>query len=71
MSRHHFRFRVVVPKIDMEGQYEMNAKLLFLNLVGKGPITINVSKYTEEKLFFDNLNVFLYRIFLSTFNKAQ
>ncbi|KAF5306614.1 hypothetical protein FQA39_LY08803 [Lamprigera yunnana] len=44
-NRKIFRFRVMIPHVYVEGNYEMNTKLLFLNLNGQGPFKANITNY--------------------------
>ncbi|KAF5269307.1 hypothetical protein FQR65_LT02608 [Abscondita terminalis] len=40
-----FEFEVTIPQLFAQGHYEMNTKILFLDLRGKGPFNANVSDY--------------------------
>lgn len=40
-----FRFKVEIPQIYAEGHYEVNTKLLFIDLKGEGKFRTNVSDY--------------------------
>ncbi|KAK5645893.1 hypothetical protein RI129_004357 [Pyrocoelia pectoralis] len=40
-----FRFKVEIPQIYAEGHYEINTKLLFIDLKGEGKFKTNVSDY--------------------------
>ncbi|KAK4879066.1 hypothetical protein RN001_007212 [Aquatica leii] len=43
-----FEFEVTVPHLYIEGHYETNTKILFLDLKGNGPFKANISQYQIE-----------------------
>ncbi|KAK4883426.1 hypothetical protein RN001_006745 [Aquatica leii] len=43
-----FRYNVSLPVFIVNGTYEIDTKLLFLNVIGKGGISINLEKYNFE-----------------------
>lgn len=45
-SKAHFRYQVEIPDVKLTGEYEIDTKLLFLELKGKGDFHINICKYT-------------------------
>ncbi|KAK4878345.1 hypothetical protein RN001_010851 [Aquatica leii] len=45
---HNFRFEVIIPRITILAEYELDSRILFLDLKGKGPFNANVSDYHFE-----------------------
>ncbi|KAK5638341.1 hypothetical protein RI129_012636 [Pyrocoelia pectoralis] len=45
---YNFRFDVNIPKLRITAMYELDSKILFLDLKGKGPFYANVSDYHFE-----------------------
>jgi len=43
-----FRFEVIIPKIFIEGDYEIDTRILFVNIKGKGPFNSSLSDYHFE-----------------------
>jgi len=45
---YNFRFEVIVPQIHAVGEYEIDSKILFVDLKGKGPFQANITDYHFE-----------------------
>ncbi|KAF5269306.1 hypothetical protein FQR65_LT02607 [Abscondita terminalis] len=45
---HTFRIEAIIPTLHIEGDYEINTKILSLELQGKGPFTANLNEYHFE-----------------------
>jgi len=43
-----FRYLVKIPHLRLDGEYEIDSKLLFVNLQGKGPFNTNITNYQFE-----------------------
>ncbi|KAF5293056.1 hypothetical protein FQR65_LT11048 [Abscondita terminalis] len=44
----NFRYEVIIPRLRVHGDYELDSKILFLDLKGKGPFNANISNYHFE-----------------------
>ncbi|KAF5306615.1 hypothetical protein FQA39_LY08804 [Lamprigera yunnana] len=47
---HTFRIEAIIPKLHIDGNYEINTKLLSFELQGKGPFTADLNQYHFECL---------------------
>ncbi|KAF5285657.1 hypothetical protein FQR65_LT13087 [Abscondita terminalis] len=45
LSKNIFRFRALLPQLNIIGQYKSDARILFLNLKGEGPAYVNITNY--------------------------
>ncbi|KAK4879065.1 hypothetical protein RN001_007211 [Aquatica leii] len=45
---HTFRIEAIIPKLHIEGDYEINTKILSLELKGNGPFTADLNQYHFE-----------------------
>ncbi|XP_031331469.1 circadian clock-controlled protein-like [Photinus pyralis] len=45
---YNFRFQVNVPRLRVSGMYELDSRILFLDLKGQGPFHANISDYHFE-----------------------
>lgn len=39
---------LTLPHLELEGEYEINTKVLVVPVKGKGPISFNASKFTTK-----------------------
>lgn len=44
LPKNKFWFKVLLPRLQIEGKYELDMSILFVNLKGRGPITGNFCK---------------------------
>ncbi|KAK4879328.1 hypothetical protein RN001_007474 [Aquatica leii] len=48
LSKNVFKFKVLLPQLNIIGDYKADAKVLFLNLKGEGPVYVNITNYKFE-----------------------
>ncbi|KAK5645847.1 hypothetical protein RI129_004311 [Pyrocoelia pectoralis] len=48
LNKNIFKFKVLLPELNVVGQYKADARVLFFNLKGEGPAYINITDYRFE-----------------------
>jgi hypothetical protein len=48
MKNRMFQLGIYLPQIRVEGQYNLQGKVLILPLLGNGPAKINLSEYSGQ-----------------------
>jgi hypothetical protein len=48
MKKRLFQLGIYLPQIRVEGQYNLQGKVLILPLLGNGPAKINLSEYSGQ-----------------------
>ncbi|KAB0794286.1 hypothetical protein PPYR_11125 [Photinus pyralis] len=48
LNKNVFKFKVLLPELNVVGRYKADARVLFFNLKGEGPAFINITNYKFE-----------------------
>lgn len=48
LERNVFKFKALLPRLHIEGDYEADARVLFFNVKGHGPVNVNITDYQFE-----------------------